>query len=143
MSIGRQVHGEEQGHWIYYHYNGAKWTEGDYKNGEKIGVWKSWYDDGRINQEYNAENGPFKSWYQSGQVESVGQFVDGKRSGRWTFYHPNGKIFKEVNYTSDSINGSVTEYYDDGAKYFGPYTDVGAVRDTINSIKDKFFIHFI
>ena len=66
MSVGVEKAGLEEGHWIYYHYNGTKWTEGDYRNGQKVGVWKSWYDDGTLNQEYNAENGPFKSWYISG-----------------------------------------------------------------------------
>ena len=47
MSIGVQKKGVEQGHWIYYHNNGAKWTEGDYQNGIKVGVWKVWYDNGK------------------------------------------------------------------------------------------------
>ena len=28
MSIGVQKKGIEQGHWVYYHNNGIKWTEG-------------------------------------------------------------------------------------------------------------------
>ena len=47
MSIGVEAKGLEQGHWIYYHNNGAKWTEGDYQDGKKVGVWKVWYEDGR------------------------------------------------------------------------------------------------
>ena len=47
MSIGVQKKGVEQGHWIYYHNNGAKWTEGDYRDGIKVGVWKVWYDNGK------------------------------------------------------------------------------------------------
>ena len=118
MSVGVEAQGLEQGHWVYYHINGMKWTEGDYRDGKKVGVWKVWFDNGKLAQEYNAENGPFTSWYQSGQVESKGQFANGKRSGNWTFYHTNGKLFKEVTYVADSVDGPVTEYFDDGAKYF-------------------------
>ena len=114
MSIGVQKKGVEQGHWIYYHNNGAKWTEGDYKDGIKVGVWKVWYDDGKLGQEYHADNGPFKSWFQSGKVESFGQFKDGQRDGEWVFYHPNGMLFKRVNYVNDSVHGHVIEYFDGG-----------------------------
>ena len=118
MSIGVEKAGMEEGHWVFYHINGAKWTEGDYVDGRKVGVWRTWYEDGTLNQEYNAENGPFKSWYRSGKVEIEGQFVNGKREGKWTFLHPNGKLYKEVTYVRDSANGPVTEYYDNGTKYF-------------------------
>lgn len=85
MSVGVEKNGVQQGHWTYYHINGTKWTDGDFKDGRKIGNWTVWFDDGRISQQYQAENGPFKSWYPSGQVESEGKLVQGKRDGKWIF----------------------------------------------------------
>ena len=128
MSVGVEKNGKEDGHWVYYHYNGTKWTEGDYRNGVRVGVWKVWFDDGHISQEYHADNGPFKSWYPSGAMESEGQFVNGKRDGQWTFYHPNGKIFKNVSYQADSIHGHAIEYFDNGKKYFEGDYDMGELE---------------
>ena len=128
MSIGVQKKGIEQGHWVYYHNNGIKWTEGDYRDGLKVGVWKVWYDDGKLGQEYHADNGPFKSWFQSGRTESEGQFKDGQRDGEWTFYHPNGQLYKKVMYIADSVHGHVVEYFDNGEKYFEGTYDMGLLE---------------
>ena len=51
MSIGVEKAGMEEGHWVFYHINGAKWTEGDYVDGRKVGVWRTWYEDGTLNQD--------------------------------------------------------------------------------------------
>ncbi|HQA87117.1 MAG TPA: hypothetical protein PK448_06070 [Bacteroidales bacterium] len=118
MSIGVVINEKEEGKWTFFHKNGVKWSEGTYRKGEKIGPWKMWYDNGAISQDYYADNGPFKSYYLSGRAESIGAFKDGKRDGEWIFYHPNGQLFKKCIYINDSINGSVTEYYDNGAKHF-------------------------
>ena len=128
MSIGVKKKGTEQGHWIYYHNNGAKWTEGDYQDGKKVGIWKVWYDNGKLGQEYHADNGPFKSWFQSGKVESEGQFKNGQRDGEWTFYHPNGQLYKQVIYIGDSVHGHVIEYYDNGDKLFEGTYDMGLLE---------------
>lgn len=60
MSQGIQKAGVEEGVWTYYHYNGTKWSEGEFKDGQRVGIWKSWFDDGKLNQEYNAVTGPSK-----------------------------------------------------------------------------------
>ena len=116
LSAGVKVNDKEEGHWIFYHKNGLKWTEGNYRHGERVGQWKTWYDDGRLSQEGYMDNGPFKSWYKSGQVESEGSFKNGKRNGAWTFYHSNGKLYKQCTYLNDSIDGAVTEFHDNGVK---------------------------
>ena len=45
---------------------------GEYDSGKKIGVWRTYYD--------------------NGQVESEGPFDDGKRSGNWKWYFPDGRL---------------------------------------------------
>jgi len=36
-----------QGHWVTYHPNGGKASEGFYENGKKVGPWTYWDEDGR------------------------------------------------------------------------------------------------
>ena len=57
LSAGVKVNDKEEGHWIFYHKNGLKWTEGNYRHGERVGQWKTWYDDGRLSQEGYMDNG--------------------------------------------------------------------------------------
>jgi hypothetical protein len=38
---------KRHGHWVTYHANGQKESEGNYKHGEKVGTWSYWDDDGR------------------------------------------------------------------------------------------------
>ena len=73
LSIGVKKQGKEQGEWIFYHANGTKWTQGEYKDGVQVGLWRMWNNAGDLLQEYYADNGPFKSWYPNGTMESKGE----------------------------------------------------------------------
>ena len=116
--------GKEQGEWIFFHANGKKWTQGEYKDGVQVGLWRMWNNAGDLLQEYYADNGPFKSWYPNGTMESKGEIVNGKREGEWSFYYINGQLFKISHYHADSINGKVIEYHYNGTKKFeGEYLD--------------------
>jgi antitoxin component YwqK of YwqJK toxin-antitoxin module len=123
MSIGVKNNDKEQGEWIFYHTNGAKWTQGSYQDGVKVGLWKTWNDSGQLVQEYFADNGYFKSWFANGQAESVGEMKNSTKNGAWTFYHSNGQLMKKVEFENDELNGHVIEYYPNGQKKFeGDYT---------------------
>jgi antitoxin component YwqK of YwqJK toxin-antitoxin module len=69
-----------------YYLNGQKEQEGSYKNGERTGVWKYWYD--------------------SGLLWSEGEFLNGKSHGYRKVYHPNGKLYYEGTYKDDKPIGT-------------------------------------
>ncbi len=79
-SVGLAIDSVEEGHWQYFHSDGTLMMEGNFKHGQKVGKWKAWYDNGKLAQEYFADNGPFKSWYSNGNVESEGQFENGVKT---------------------------------------------------------------
>jgi antitoxin component YwqK of YwqJK toxin-antitoxin module len=79
MSIGVKKDNKEMGEWLFYHSNGKLWTQGNYNNGVKVGLWKMWNNAGDLLQEYYADNGYSKTWYPNGTQESLGQFKDGKK----------------------------------------------------------------
>lgn len=59
--------------------------KGELKDGNKIGVWKCFYDDGKVMQE--------------------GTYTDNKKNGLWKFFHENGTVALEGNYVNDVEKG--------------------------------------
>lgn len=76
---------------IIYYKNAKKKMEGGYKEMQRDGHWKAWYEDGTI-------------W-------SEGEYKDGKRSGIGIAYHENGKKYIEGMYRDDERIG-VWHFYD-------------------------------
>ena len=55
-----------------YRSTGEKKLEGNYRNGNKNGLWTSWYENGQKNRE--------------------GIFKDHSRVGKWTDFNENGTV---------------------------------------------------
>lgn len=77
-----------------------------YKNGLKVGVHKSWRENGQQKFEYPYNNqgvyhGTIKEWYANGQLVREFNYVNGKESGTQKMWLHNGNI--RANYTV--ING--------------------------------------
>ncbi|MBC8489587.1 MAG: hypothetical protein H8D45_26515 [Bacteroidetes bacterium] len=68
--------------------------KGNYKNGNKVGKW-IWYQD-------------------DGTIEMEGIFKDGKTVGKWTWYYSNGKIKMEVFFTEDEKITKWIKYDEEG-----------------------------
>ena len=60
------------GHWIAWHKNGQKATEGVFKNGSAEGRWSG--------------------WYTTGQKRMEGELEDGEEEGRWTYWNEDGSV---------------------------------------------------
>ena len=77
-----------------------------YKNGLKIGIHKSWRENGQQKFEYPYNNegvyhGTIKEWYANGQLVKEFNYVNGKESGSQKMWLSNGNI--KANYTV--VNG--------------------------------------
>lgn len=85
----------ESGEWKYYNKQQILVQSGVFENGNKIGLWKSFYDNGKLKFEENYNN-------------------DGKLNGVYKFYSENGTLTEEFLYKNDLL----TEYkqYDDSGK---------------------------
>lgn len=131
----------QTGPFTYYYENGNQKSNGRYLKGKKVGLWKTWHDNGKIQDSgYYNENGiPFGTligWNYSGSVSDSmildnqgngtktafydnaairykGPVVQGKQQGTWTYYRQNSTKSQEVNFDNDSaIN--FTCYTEDG-----------------------------
>lgn len=74
--------------------------KGEKKDGKREGVWKCYYDDGKLQSEggYVADQkeGIWKIYHSNGQLAGVGPYVKGAEKGKWTFYDEAGKVLMEV-----------------------------------------------
>jgi len=67
---------------IMWWYNGNKYDESNYKNGEKDGKQYMWYEDGKLFYEFNykndKENGKQYIWDENGKLKHEVDYKNGK-----------------------------------------------------------------
>lgn len=117
--------------------------EGEYSEGRKVGLWKTYFPSGKIKNEITYENGrpkgPYTTYYENGQIEergswdlnkNLGKFTryyengqvqqdftfddSGKRNGPQKYYHENGQIMIEGSWNGGKEDGEIREYYSNG-----------------------------
>jgi antitoxin component YwqK of YwqJK toxin-antitoxin module len=109
---GRWLHGRA----IYWHKNGQKKEEGQFKDGNTHGKWTYWSRAGKrlgTNQWTNG-SGAVTFWYDNGQKKEEGEFKDGMRHGKWTYWSQAGRRLGTNQWTNGS--GTITFWYDNGQK---------------------------
>lgn len=88
---------------IQYHNNGEVYFEGKLnENGERNGLWISFYPSGKKWSEGEFTDGKADGkrvvWFENGQKRYEGQFTQGNKTGVWKFWDENGGILEEINY---------------------------------------------
>ena len=98
------------GLWIFYHYNGNKWGEGSYKNGDGFDIqhYGDFPKNGRV--------GKWTFYYVTGQKEAEGYYKNGTLDGLYTLWYDNGQKKQEVTYNSGYLEGLGTYWYENGKK---------------------------
>lgn len=105
----------ENGNGIYKSYSDDNKTllqEGEYRNGEKTGVWKSYYVNGKEREEGHYKEGVYRitnAWDQQGtQTVKEG-------SGKYVSYHEDGESVYETGEVKDGLlDGLWLTYFSDG-----------------------------
>ena len=95
LTEGRFEEGSEEGHWIFR--RGPSIEEGDYFDGMRTGLWKIWYEEGKIAAEINYEqdlmSGKYTIYYENNVIKRTGKYVNGERDGVWYDYYDTGEMF--------------------------------------------------
>ncbi|MEQ9261966.1 MAG: hypothetical protein RLP14_02275 [Owenweeksia sp.] len=99
---------------VYYYEGGAKSSEGNLKNGQPEGYWKSYYRNGNLKAEGNRKEhllqGPWLFYNEDGEKKLEINYKDDKKDGlRKTFL--DGQIIKEEPFVNDQLEGFAKEYY--------------------------------
>lgn len=82
------------------------------------GIYKDWYDNGRISTEClfkdGVLHGEYKCWHANGELEHQGNYDHGLRNGLFEIWFANGNLKHQYNYKDDHLHGECTEYYFNG-----------------------------
>lgn len=104
---GRYTHGQKDGLWMSYHYNGMLSDSTTYANGHPIGMSLGFYPNGMLKDSNTIlpdGSGTKISWHTNGTISSAGILAPGgKKNGKWQFWHNNGKLSAIELYDHDSL----------------------------------------
>lgn len=89
------VNGLEEGEWRSYHKNGMLKEKRFYRHGVKVGVLKTWWD--------------------NGQLQVLYRFKNGEYDGTCFEWNRNGVMTKKMHYTLGVETGEQRQWYDDGS----------------------------
>lgn len=103
--------------------------------------------------DYNIKNGVWKQWYENGKMKDSGRLYYGKMVGRWSFWHENGQLLSRSKYadsfaTPENITKGVEKmnkpfaiadylerfYVDVKSGLWKVFYDNGQQKDSINYV---------
>lgn len=105
------------GDWEGWHFNGERAFEEHYSdNGDSIGVWKKWNDDGSIAEENScfgtSMSGLYRKFNFNGIPESEHHCKYGKKHGESRLYYSDGKKLQtKKTWIEDSLWGERIHFY--------------------------------
>ena len=117
--IGHWKDGKQNGLFEMYTEDGILIDSGTFKNGERDGVTKQFYNDtGKLRVSANYKNGvlegEFKAYYPNGNLQGEVNYVNGEMNGDFKEYHENKKIRLSGSYKNSLQEGEWKSYLEDG-----------------------------
>ena len=112
LTQGNYKDGKRVGHWVHNYSKDSPQSVGNYVRGKKDGEWISYYRNGNVSSKIIYVNGgpgdTFTSYYEDKTIktESVPGLV--------THYYSNGKISEEIHMKDGKQNGPAKRYYESG-----------------------------
>ena len=102
------------GQYFKFFRNGKTAVRGQFKDGEKDGVFKSYYPSGDLQQTLTFENGlkmgPVMVYAEGGQLIQSGQFELDTLADTLTLYYPTGNLKSITTFKKGRPDGTLTEY---------------------------------
>jgi len=95
-----------------------KQVEGSVDKGEKAGIWKLYFESGKIKKQtaysHNVEDGEETFWFENGNVDKKGTYAEGKLNGKYTWYYENGQKKQEGFFAGGTEDSTWSEWYENG-----------------------------
>jgi antitoxin component YwqK of YwqJK toxin-antitoxin module len=101
-----------------WYRNGQLSYERQYDDGEPIGRWVAWYEDGQLRSEAFFGSSTLQAmtwWHPNGQVSTRGMASNGLREGLWTSWYEDGSKKWEGRYSAGLREGEWTFWDEDGS----------------------------
>ncbi len=107
--------GENDGLFIFKHYNGRLMSSGTYVNGQQDGTWTSWHQNGDTSKVIRFKNGVSEGDYirysEEGVIAEVGTYRNGELDGAVNIYYPTGQRQFELNFSNGKNQGLTRRFY--------------------------------
>ena len=89
----------------YFRENGTPLYSGQFYAGKMEGMYKEYYESGKILKEVHVsndkENGPEKIYYENGKIKEKRFYINDKEEGKSLFYDEKGNLTKTEIYKND------------------------------------------
>ena len=112
------AYGKRTGVWKKFYDNGKIRYSGEFRNGKEIGVFKFYKITSSsqpvIEKKYTNDTASVKFYNELGRLKSEGKMIGKNRIGKWFYYFSNGKLFSEEEYKEGKLHGVVKNYYPNG-----------------------------
>jgi len=94
------LNGDAVGVWPSYYENGNRSSLGYFESGRKSGLWKYWDESGKLTTEvgYSDEGNSRTDYYVSGEKKATGTFTASGKIGKWTYFDQSGKKKAECDF---------------------------------------------
>ncbi len=118
---GRYDQGEPMGDWKYFHENGTESKTVYYEKGRLHGKIECHHADGTLqsSREFakGLRHGDWEIYDVTGKtLLREEHYKNGKPSGLWKYWHPNGTQLRQTPFVKGKIDGTVVEWDDKGVK---------------------------
>lgn len=104
---------------VSYHPNGKKAVEAPYKNGKLDGVFRSYYENGKLWQTIGylegVEEGVSTTYFENGSKKSKEVYRNGILNGTSEEYYENGNLRRKLPYVKGHIHGVGKVFDEQGA----------------------------
>ncbi len=121
---------------IMYYKNGKIKGITNFRNGQRDGLRKLWYENGQTEYEIpfenNQVNGTLKQWYPNGKKKSISNHINGKLDGMTYVWYENGQLGIEIEYLQNNIIGMHREWNQDGKLVLDEKSTNGLEQQNVN-----------
>ncbi len=112
------TNGKRTGVWKKFYDNGKIRYSGEFKNGKEVGVFKFYTvtssSQPTIVKTFIENTASVKFYNELGSLKSKGEMIGKNRVGKWIYYFTNGKLFSEEEYKEGKLDGILKNYYPNG-----------------------------
>lgn len=105
IAKGQYIDGERDGKWVID--IGEHREEGEYRAGQRNGVWKYYFKRGKVKYEgkfvADMEEGTHNLFFESGKLKLTGRYKFGGKEGDWTEYNEDGTVRTVLTYERGAL----------------------------------------
>ena len=131
MIEANYVHGDFDGNYTTYYFDGSIESVQHYKNGLKDSVYNAFYYGGTKSVEggfkYGKKYAVWKNYDEDGSLSYTSEYVDDQLNGKRKYFSPDGKTDMELTYKDDVRDGMGTKYDPHGIIAYQVFDDEGKV----------------